>query len=73
MAAPTTDAQVYESGGRLFIDVPEGRGEELRLHLEAHNIRALGSRLTVPGFDRLELEPDADPVAVHAILDHWER
>jgi hypothetical protein len=58
--------------GRLVVHAPPGRGEELRLHLAAHNIGAAVSRLAVGDFDGLELEPDADPAVVQAILDHWE-
>jgi hypothetical protein len=67
------ELKVYDVDGRKFLHAPAGRGEELRLHLASHNIRSAVSPLAVGGFDRLELEADADPAVVQAVLDHWER
>jgi WD40 repeat protein len=58
--------------GRHFLHVPRGRGEELRLHLASHGIN---SHLSNPDYlqvERLDLEGDADPEVVQAILDQWE-
>lgn len=65
--------KVTQAAGRLFVDVPVGRGEEFRIHLEAHNIR---SRLTPPSlgpYERLEVEADVHPDVLRAIADRWER
>jgi hypothetical protein len=56
-------------GGRKVVHVEAGRGEELREHLASHGIRSRVSE----AFDRLELEDDASPEVVQAILDQWER
>jgi hypothetical protein len=71
----TTDEllKVYPVDGHSFVHAPAGRGEELRLHLAAHGVASRVSPLAEAKFDRLELEAGADPVAVQAILDHWER
>jgi hypothetical protein len=73
MAALVELATVYDVDGRRFIHAPAGRGEELRLHLASHGIRSELSTLAAADFDRLELDADANPVEVQAILDHWER
>jgi hypothetical protein len=71
----TTDEllKVLPVEGHYFIHAPVGRGEELRLHLASHGWASRVSELAEADFDRLELEGDADPASVQAILDHWER
>jgi len=68
--APLT---VYPVGEQLVVHVPNGRGEELRLHLASHGIRALVSPPAETPFERVEIEGDADAQAVQAILDEWEQ
>jgi hypothetical protein len=67
------ELKVYPAGGQLIVHVPNGRGEELRLHLESHGVRALVSPAAVASFERLEIAGDEDAGAVQAILDEWER
>jgi len=62
----------YPVGDRLFVHVPRGRGEELRLHLQSHGIDALLSPPAEGPFERLEVE-DSDPETLQALLDEWER
>jgi hypothetical protein len=63
--------KAYPVGDRLFIHVPQGRGEELRLHLASHAIHAELSP-TAETFDRLEVE-GVDQATLQALLDQWER
>jgi hypothetical protein len=62
----------YPIGDRLVVHAPAGRGEELRLHLQSHGVRALVSPLAEGPFDRLEVE-DVDPETLQTLLDQWER
>ena len=62
----------FPVGHQLIIHAPKGRGEELRLHLQSHGIRALVSPLAAGPFERLEVE-GTDPEALQALLDQWER
>jgi hypothetical protein len=64
------ELKVYPAGDQ---NVPNGRGEELRLHLEAHGIRSIVSPPAETPYERLEVEGDVDAVALQAILDKWER
>lgn len=64
--------RLYTVQGKHFLHVPRGIGEELRIHLGAHNIHSRLSRLASAPFDRLELEDDVDRETIQAILDHWE-
>jgi hypothetical protein len=64
--------RLYTVDGHHFLHVPRGRGEELRVHLASHGIN---SHLRNPDYmqvERLDLEEDADPEVVQAILDQWE-
>jgi hypothetical protein len=65
--------ELFAVGGQQVIHVPQGRGEELRLHLASHGIRALVSPAAETPFDRLEVPEPADPETLKAILDQWER
>jgi hypothetical protein len=65
--------KVFPVGGQNIIHVPEGRGEELRLHLESHGIRSQVSPAAEAGFERLEVDGAEDPVTLQAIVDQWER
>jgi hypothetical protein len=65
--------KVYALGDRTVIHVPGGRGEELRVHLEAHGIQSVVSPAAQAPYERLELGPDVDPVALQALVDEWER
>jgi hypothetical protein len=67
------ELKVYPVGDQKVIHVPNGRGEELRLHLEAHGIRSIVSPPAETPYERLEVEGDVDAVALQAILDKWER
>jgi hypothetical protein len=65
--------ELFTVGGQQVVHVPLGRGEELRLHLASHNIRALVSPAAETHFDRLEIPEPADLETLKAILDQWER
>jgi len=67
------ELKVFPIGGQNVIHVPQGRGEELRIHLESHGIRSKVSPPAGAPFERLEVEGDVDPEALQAIVDQWER
>ncbi|MBV9122757.1 MAG: hypothetical protein JO112_05335 [Planctomycetes bacterium] len=67
------ELKLYDVGGQYIVHVPTGRGEELRLHLASHGIKAVVSPLAEGDFDRLELENEVDVFEVQTILDHWEK
>jgi hypothetical protein len=67
------ELKVYPAGDQQVIHVPNGRGDELRLHLESHGIRSKVSPAAETPYERLEVAGDVDPVALQAILDKWER
>jgi hypothetical protein len=72
VVGPVTAPHLYAVGGKKFIQVPERRGAELRMHLASHGIF---SRLRTSDWDpreRLDLDATADPEVVQAILDLWE-
>jgi hypothetical protein len=71
--AEIPEYQVLPVGDQLVIHVPGGRGEELRLHLASHGIQAVVSPAAQTPYERLEIEGDADPEMVQAIVDSWER
>jgi hypothetical protein len=52
---------------------PNGRGEELRLHLAAHGIHSKVSPAAQTHFERLEIDDDVDVDTLQAIVDQWER
>ncbi len=70
---PIEELKVFPVGGQNVVHVANGRGEELRVHLESHGIHAQVSPAAETGFERLEVEGDVDPEALQAILDQWER
>jgi hypothetical protein len=65
--------KVYPAGEQLVVHVPEGRGEELRVHLESHGIRSKVSPPAQGPFERLEVEGGADAETLQAVVDEWER
>jgi len=67
------ELKVYPAGDQLVIHVPNGRGEELRLHLESHGIRSVVSPPAQRQFERLEVEGGVDAETLQAIVDSWER
>jgi hypothetical protein len=70
---PHAKEKVVTVGGRLVIDVENGRGEELRQHLAAHGIAATAGSGADTSFERLEIEGDVDAEILQAIVDQWER
>jgi hypothetical protein len=65
---------VHPFGGRLVVLVPNGRGEELRVHLASHSIDSVLCRDSESPYERLEVPAtEADPETLQAILDNWER
>jgi len=69
------ELRVYPAGDhQLVVHVPNGRGEELRLHLESHGVRSKVSPLAQGPFERLEVEGDeGDVETLQAVVDAWER
>ena len=65
--------KVYPAGDQKVVHVPNGRGEELRLHLEAHGIHSQVSPPAATPYERLEVEGDVDAVTLQALVDKWER
>ena len=63
----------FPAGDRQVIHVPNGRGEELRIHLASHGIRSLVSPAAETPYERLEVEADVDPQSLQTIVDLWER
>jgi hypothetical protein len=61
--------RVTEAGGRTFVLVDAGRGDDLRWHLEDSGIASAvypaGDR------DRVEIPGDMDRRAVQAVVDRW--
>jgi hypothetical protein len=67
------ELKVYPVGEQLIIHVPNGRGEELRVHLEAHGIRSKVSPAAETPFARLEVDGGVDAEALQALVDEWAR
>jgi hypothetical protein len=67
------ELRVYPSGNRLVVYVPNGRGEELRIHLASHSIRATVGKAAGTPYERLEVVGNVEADTLQAILDHWER
>lgn len=65
--------RVLPAGGLSVIHVPRGEGEALRVHLRSHGIRALVSPAATTAYERLEIEGDADPAVIQALVDNWSR
>jgi hypothetical protein len=70
---PVEELKVFPVGGQNIVHVPNGRGEELRVHLESHGIHSQVSPAAETGYDRLVVEGGVDPESLQAILDQWER
>jgi hypothetical protein len=70
---PVAQSEVTTVGGRQVIDLLDGRGEELRLHLASHGIPSRFCPSAEPTSERLEVGGDVDPEVLQAILDQWER
>jgi hypothetical protein len=70
---PHAREKVRTVGGRQVIDVGNGRGEELRLHLASHGITATVRSGEGTSCERLEIEGDADAEVLQEIVDQWER
>jgi hypothetical protein len=74
MQAPTLEnLKVYMAGDQLIIHVPNGRGEELRIHLASHGVHSKVSPAAETPFERVEVEGDVDPETLQALIDQWER
>ena len=72
----TTDVEqwkVFPAGDQFVIHVPNGRGEQLRVHLAEHGVRAQVSPVAAAPFERVEVEKDVDPETLQSIVDLWER
>src|SRR4051812_21581803 len=54
------ERKVYPAGNEWVVHVPNGRGEELRLHLASHGITAKVSEAAQTPFERVEVEGDTD-------------
>ena len=66
------DRKVLLIDGATAVHVERGRGDELRHHLAAHNIRARVAPPVGP-YDRVVVEQDTEPDVLQAVVDHWER
>src|SRR5947207_3268892 len=69
---PHVPIQLTEVGGQLIVHVPNGRGEELRMHLASHGISSKVSEAAETPFERVEIDDDANIDDVQTILDQWE-
>ena len=69
---PHDSIKVTEVGGQLVVHVPNGRGEELRMHLASHGISSRVSPPAETPFERVEIDDDADVGDVQAIVEQWE-
>jgi hypothetical protein len=66
------ELKVYPAGTQLVVHVPNGRGEELRIHLAAHGVKAIVSPAAETPYERLEVEGE-DAENLQALVDQWER
>jgi hypothetical protein len=73
LAHAVEDLKVYPIGDQMVIHVPNGRGEELRLHLESHGIHSKVSPPAETTFERVEVEGNVDAETLQALVDQWER
>ena len=69
---PHSANRVTQVGGRIVVQVPNGRGDKLRTHLAAHGIGSKVSSAAETSFERVEIDVDADIQDVAAIVDQWE-
>src|SRR5262245_9001960 len=65
--------RVYPHGGTCLVLVPNGRGEELRVHLASHGVAATVYKVADAPYERLEADDSVDAETLQAILDSWER
>jgi hypothetical protein len=72
-ASDVEELKVYPAGDQMVIHVPNGRGEELRVHLESHGVLSKVSPPAETPFERLEVEGGVDAEALQALVDKWER
>jgi hypothetical protein len=61
--------RVTEAGGRTFVLVDAGRGEDLRWHFEGSGIAS--EVHPASGHDRVEIRGDMDRRAAQAVVDRW--
>ena len=74
MRVPTLkNLKVYPAGDQMIVHVANGRGEELRVHLESHGIYSKVSPAAETPFERVEVEGDVGAETLQALVDQWER
>ena len=61
--------RVAEAGGRTFVLVDPGRGDDLCRHLE--NFGVASEAHALGGHDRVEILGDMDRRAAQAVVDRW--
>lgn len=64
--------KVYRNRDRHVIYVPDGRGEELRIHLASHGVAVKIVPSLEAAFERVEIE-GGDTESLQALVDQWER
>ncbi len=69
---PHSANRVTQVGGRIVVQVPNGRGEELRMHLAAHGIGSKVSSAAETPFERVEIDGEEDISDLQAIVGEWE-
>jgi hypothetical protein len=67
------ERRVLTVGGQTVIHVANGRGEELKHHLESHGVRSKVSSAAETPYERLEIEGEVDTDVLQDIVDQWER
>jgi len=65
-------AEVSTVGDRQIIQVSDGRGEELRIHLESHGVHSIRLPAGHSPDEQLEVQRGTDPAVLRAIVDEWE-
>ena len=65
--------RVYPAGQQHVVHVPNGFGEALRVHLEAHGIRAKVSSPAATPYERVEVEGAIAPDDLQGLIDEWAR
>ena len=64
---------VYPAGDQWVVHVPNGGGEGLRAHLEAHGVQSKVIPPAVTLVERLEVEGDVDAARLQALVDQWRQ
>ncbi len=64
--------QVITSGATKVIQVDEGLGEQLRIHLASHGIQTQLQPMENSPFDKVEILEDVDSDALNSVLETWE-